>query len=166
MSDGALRVALDTSILVYAEGMAPLPPDAHKPAVARAMLAGPAPAQVLVPAQALGELFRVLVGKGGRSRTAARLAIISWRDSFAVAATTETTMLAAVDLATDHAMSIWDAVILSAAVDAGCRLLLSEDMQDGFTCRGLTVVDPFAAERHPLLTAILGASPAGPVQNA
>lgn len=54
MSDGALRVALDTSILVYAEGMAPLPPDAHKPAVARAMLAGFAPAQVLVPAQTLG----------------------------------------------------------------------------------------------------------------
>lgn len=157
MSDGALRVALDTNILVYAEGLAPLPRDAHKPAVARALLAALAPAQVLVPAQALGELFRVLVGKGGRSQTDARLAVISWRDSFAVAATTETIMLAAVDLATDHAMSIWDAVILSAAADAGCRLLLSEDMQDGFTRSGLTVVDPFAAARHPLLTAILGA---------
>ena len=54
MSDGALRVALDTSILVYAEGMAPLPPDAHKPAVARAMLAGFAPGQGLVPAETVG----------------------------------------------------------------------------------------------------------------
>ena len=46
-------------------------------------------------------------------------------------------MLAATDLAVDRDLSIWDAVILAAAADAGCRLLLSEDMQDGFAWRGL-----------------------------
>jgi hypothetical protein len=35
-------------------------------------------------------------------------------------------MLAAADLATDHQLGLWDAVILSAASKAGCRLLLSE----------------------------------------
>ena len=39
------------------------------------------------------------------------------------------------------------------AADAGCRLLLSEDLQDGFTWRGVTVVDPFADKPHPLLAA-------------
>ena len=68
-------------------------------------------------------------------------------------------MLAAMDLAADHDLSIWDAVILAAAADAGCRLLLSEDMQDGFAWRGLTVANPFADRRHPLLTAILNEAP-------
>jgi predicted nucleic acid-binding protein len=60
-------------------------------------------------------------------------------------------MLAAADLATDPRLGIWDAVILSVASQAGCRLLLSEDLQDGFTWGGVTVVDPFASPRHALL---------------
>ena len=52
-------------------------------------------------------------------------------------------------------MGIWDAVVLSAASQAACRLLISEDLQDGFTWGGVTVVDPFATERHPLLDALL-----------
>ena len=65
-------------------------------------------------------------------------------------------MLAATELATDHQLSIWDAVILAVASQAGCRLLLSEVLQDGFTWGGVTVVSPFAPARHPLLEALLG----------
>jgi predicted nucleic acid-binding protein len=68
-------------------------------------------------------------------------------------------MLAAADLATDHQLSIWDAIILSAASQAGCRLLLSEDLQDGFTWGGVTVVNPFSAPRHLLLNTLLGETP-------
>jgi hypothetical protein len=32
----------------------------------------------------------------------------------------------------------------------------SEDLKDGFSWRGVTVVNPFAAMRHPLLGALLG----------
>jgi predicted nucleic acid-binding protein len=49
--------------------------------------------------------------------------------------------------------------MLAAAADAGCRLLLSEDLQEGFTWRGVTVVNPFADTRHPLLAALLAVSP-------
>ena len=66
------------------------------------------------------------------------------------------TDVAAADLATDHQLGIWDAVILSAASQSGCRLLLSEDLQEGFTWAGLTVVNPFASPRHALLHALLG----------
>ena len=55
------------------------------------------------------------------------------------------------DLAADHGLSIWDAVIVAGAAQAGCRLLLSEDLQNGFTWQGVTVVNPFAPEVHPLL---------------
>jgi hypothetical protein len=35
-------------------------------------------------------------------------------------------------------------------------LLLSEDLQDGFTWGGVTVANPFAARRHALLESLLG----------
>lgn len=68
-------------------------------------------------------------------------------------------MLAAADLATDHQLGIWDAVIMSAAAEAGCRLLLSEDLQPGFTWKGVTVTNPFSTSKHPLLGALLTTSP-------
>ena len=68
-------------------------------------------------------------------------------------------MLAATDLVTDHQLNIWDAVILSAAAEAGCRFLLSEDLQDGFTWNGVTVSNPFADSPHPLLRALLSNEP-------
>ncbi len=68
-------------------------------------------------------------------------------------------MLSAVDLAVHHQLGIWDAVMLAAASEAGCRLLLSEDMQDGFTWGGVTVANPFATPRHPLLDAMLQSAP-------
>jgi hypothetical protein len=36
-----------------------------------------------------------------------------------------------------------------------CRLLLSEDLQEGFTWSGVTVTNPFSTSRHPLLEAML-----------
>ena len=110
----------------------------------------------LVPVQALGELFNLLVRKARRTRASARSAIQSWGDSFAPIETTPAVMLAAADLSADHQLGIWDAVILAAAAASGCRLLLSEDMHEGFTWNGVTVTNPFAAAPHPLLAAQLG----------
>jgi predicted nucleic acid-binding protein len=103
----------------------------------------------------LGELFNVLVREAGKPRAEARDALLAWRDTFPTVETTPEVMLAAVDLATHHHFSMWDAVILAAASQAGCRLLLSEDLQDGFTWGGVTVVNPFAAPRHLLLSSLL-----------
>ena len=91
---------------------------------------------------------------------------MTWRDAYPVVDTSATVIVNAADLASDHGLSIWDAVVLSAAADAECRLLLSEDLQEGFTWRGVTVANPFAATVHPLLAALLtlpdeGTSPAG-----
>lgn len=111
---------------------------------------------IVLPVQALGELFNVLVLKAKRPAAHARAAILSWRDAYPVIDTSSAVMLNATDLATDHNFRIWDAVVLSASAEAGCRLLLSEDLQEGFTWRGVTVTNPFAAARHALLSAILG----------
>lgn len=150
-----MRVALDTNILAYAEGVNGTPMKKTALALVQKLPDG----LTLLPVQTLGELFNLLVRKAGRSPVRARKAILSWRDVFPLIETSAEVMLAAADLATDHQLSIWDSVILSAAAEAGCRLLLSEDLQDGFTWKGVTVTNPFASTKHELLAALLDATP-------
>jgi predicted nucleic acid-binding protein len=146
-----LRAALDTSVLAYAEGVNGA---AMKKAALDLLQALPGGAAV-VPVQALGELFNLLLKKAGRSAAKAHSSILGWRDAFPLIETSATVMLAALDLAKDHQLGIWDSVILAATSEAGCRLLLSQDLQDGFTWRGVTVVNPFLATKHHLLVALL-----------
>ena len=63
-------------------------------------------------------------------------------------------MAAALELVAAHRLHFWDAAILAAAAEAECRLLLSEDLQDGLVWRGVTVANPFAASPHPRLAAL------------
>ncbi|MGH7727761.1 MAG: PIN domain-containing protein [Vulcanimicrobiaceae bacterium] len=146
-----MRVALDTNVLAYAEGVNG--PQRQEQAIT--LLRGLPQSTVVVPAQALGELFNVLVRKAARSRDSARAAILSWRDAFAVVETSVGTVVAAADISAGHELGIWDAVMLSASSAAGCRLFLSEDLHQGFTWGGVTVVNPFARSRHALLEALL-----------
>ncbi len=147
-----MRVALDTNVLAYAEGVN----GAERRDAALSLIRRLPEEAAVVPAQVLGELFNVLVRKGGKSRGDARDALLNWRDALPVIETSPEVIVAAADLATDHHLGIWDAAILSAAAQSGCRLLLSEDLQDGFTWAGVTVVNPFASQLHALLQALLG----------
>jgi len=148
-----VNVAVDSNVLAYAEGVNGV----QNKAAALALMQALPPESTLVPVQALGELFTVLVRKAGRSRADAAAAVLSWGDAFPLVETSNDVLLAATDLADAHQLGLWDAVMLSAAADARCRLLLSEDLQDGFTWRGVTVANPFAPRRHPLLEALLNA---------
>jgi predicted nucleic acid-binding protein len=147
-----VRVALDTNILAYAEGVNGTAMKQRALSLVEKLPDGTA----LLPVQTLGELFSLLVRKAGRAPADARKAILSWQDAFAPIETSAAVMLGAADLATDHRLSIWDAVILSSAAEAGCRLLLSEDLQEGFTWKGVTVTNPFSAGRNELLEGLLG----------
>jgi len=146
-----VSVAIDTNVLAYAEGVNG---ETNRTA-ALDLLQQLAPEITLLPAQALGELFSVLVMKARWSRADAERAVLAWGDAFPLIDTSSSVLLAAMALAKDHQLGIWDAVMLSAAADAACRLLLSEDLQEGFTWRGVTVTNPFVSPRHPLLEALL-----------
>ena len=50
---------------------------------------------------------------------------------------------AAIDLHRLHNFSFWDALILRSAKQAGCSVLLSEDMQGAREVDGVTIVNPF-----------------------
>lgn len=146
-----MRLALDTNVLAYAEGVN----GGERREVALDLVRRLPRGATMLPVQVLGELFHVLVRKAGRTRAEARDALLHWSDAFPLVPTSPETMLTAADLASDHHLGIWDALILAAASQAGCRLLLSEDLQDGFTWGGVTVANPFALVPHPLLCAML-----------
>ncbi len=134
-----MRLALGTKVLAYAEGV----DGATRQAQARGLLAPLLPHQVAIPAQALGELYWVLTRKAGRPAADARAAIALWMAAYDVIATSAPVLESAFGLAATHRLSGWDAVIVAAAADAGCRYLLSEDMQNGFTWHGVTIANPF-----------------------
>lgn len=142
-----VRIAIDSNVLAYAEGAG----DERRRARAVEILAALPEGAVVLPVQVLGELYRVLVGKLRQRPADARTNVLRWSDAFALSDSTWPAMQSAFDLSAAHGLSIWDALILSVAAEQRCRLLLSEDLQDGFTWRGTTVVDPFAREPSSLL---------------
>lgn len=97
-----MRVALDTNILAYAEGV-----NGVSMKKAALDLVNKLPqASVALPVQALGELFHVLVRKAARPPADARAAILSWRNAFALIETSAEIMLAASDLAVNNQFGI------------------------------------------------------------
>lgn len=149
-----MRVAIDTNILAYAEGLG----DELRCSMALQLLEQLHSAELVLPAQTLGELSRIMTGKAKRTPSQAREAVLGWADSFQVADSTWFAFQAALDLNVDHQLPIWDALILAVAAENHCRLLLSEDFHNGFTWRGVTVVNPFAEPRARLLTGLLRTS--------
>jgi predicted nucleic acid-binding protein len=146
-----VKVALDTKILAYIEGVN----GASRKASAAEIVARLPAEDTHVPVQVLGELFRVLVRKAKYKAVNARAAILNFVDIFPLIETSPSVLTAAADLSADHGLDIWDAIIFAAAARAGCRLLLSEDMQEGFTLNGVTVANPFSAKQHELLKELL-----------
>ncbi|MES2305547.1 MAG: PIN domain-containing protein [Gemmatimonadota bacterium] len=146
-----MKVAIDTNVLLYAEGL----DDAPRREAVLDLLQRMPRGTLSVPTVVLGEFFHVLTHRGNRSRVEAREAVISLGDAVPFVSTTAGAFAMALDLAVDHRLGIWDALILASAAESGCRLLLSEDYQEGFTWNGVTVTSPFASPRHPLLEAML-----------
>ena len=50
---------------------------------------------------------------------------------------------AGIEIAERYHYRIYDALIIAAAIDAGCRTLYSEDLANGQTIQGVRIVNPF-----------------------
>ena len=143
--------AIDTNVLAYAEGAG----DARRKQMARELLVRLSDDRTVLPVQVLGELYRVLVGKYKFRGELAKEALQRWSDTFQVRDSTWPAMRSALDLAQAHQLAIWDSLIVCVAAEQRCRVLLSEDLQEGFTWSGVTVVNPFAERPHALLEKLL-----------
>ena len=141
--------------MAYAEGLERAPADAPKRSLALRLVAAAHAETIVLPRQALAELHAVLVRKGGLAPTEAASRVRRWAERAELIDTDAPVFDAALDLAADHGLQVFDALILAAAVQARCDLLLSEDLQDGFAWRGVAVTNPFAPAPDPRLAHLL-----------
>lgn len=146
-----MKVGLDTNVLAYASG---INDDARRD-ISASLITRIGPSRLIVAAQVAGELYNVLTKKGRRTRSAAVRTVMGWQDLVGLTLHDEKTLTDALGLASRHELQIWDALIICVTAEAGCRLLLSEDMHDGFVYRGVTIANPFAETPHPLLASLL-----------
>jgi len=149
-----VRVTFDTNLLVYAADTRA--GHRHPPAVG--LMQRAEDADCILCLQSLAEFFYAVTRKRLLTPDAARRWIDSWRVAFPVYAASEDCLVEAIDLHRRHRFPFWDALLWATAREAGCRLLLSEDFQDGLAIGGLRSVDPFAAANGPLLEAALPAA--------
>jgi len=134
-----LRSFFDTNVLVYADDKAaPAKQRRAVELVAEHRRAGTG----VVSLQVLQEYFVTVTRKLGVEATLARRKVELLAE-FDVAAPDVADILAAIDLHRLHGFSFWDALILRAAKQSGCRVLLSENFQPQREVDGLRVVNPF-----------------------
>lgn len=146
-----MLVALDTNILVYAEGLN----GAGMKDLAIKLVQKLPPEKTVLPVQVLAELFSVLVRKAGKDVKSAVRSVTNWQDAFPMVETSPKAFSGAMELVSNHKFGIWDAIVLATTAVAECRLLLSEDLHDGFSWNGVTVTNPFSDSKHTLLKALL-----------
>jgi predicted nucleic acid-binding protein len=129
------RRFIDTNILIYA-----LASDDPRNAQAEALIAEGG----VIGVQVLNEFTSVTRRKLGWQwrQIEAALAVIVELLGLARPLTAEVHAQAVV-LARDRDLSFYDALIVAAALDAGCRILCTEDFQHGQKFAGLTIENPF-----------------------
>ena len=151
-------IALDTNVLVYAEGLQRSADDAAKVRHSRELTQRLLAARIkpVVPLQVLAELHRVLVSRGERTAANASLIVAQWAGRAATVSTDDATFASALSLAAEHHLQVFDAIILAGAASAGCDGLLSEDLHDGFAWRGVTILNPFRPDNDGKLRQWLG----------
>jgi len=96
----------------------------------------------VVSLQVLQEFFVIITRKLQVDARVARRKVELLAE-FDVAAPEVADILAAVDLHRLHGFSFWDALVLRSAKQAGCSVLLLEDLQQQREIDGVRIVNPF-----------------------
>ena len=135
----SVRSFFDTNVLIYAD-------DKAAPAKQRRaleLLAEHRRARTgVVSVQVLQEYFVTITRKLGVDARIARRKVELLAE-FDVSRVEVADILAAIDLHRLHEYSFWDALIIRAAQQSGCRVLFSEDLQDGREIDGPEILNPF-----------------------
>ncbi len=133
------EVFLDSNVLLYACSAAP--DDAEKRRVAEGlMLGGPFALSAQVMQEFIANALhkpRLGISEGNIDATLQMASLVR------VQSVTRELVLSAVTLRRRYKLSQWDATILAAAMELGCCVVYSEDMNDGQDYGGVRVVNPF-----------------------
>jgi predicted nucleic acid-binding protein len=133
------RSFFDTNVLIYADDKAaPAKQRRALDLVAEHRRAGTG----VVSLQVLQEYFVTITRKLRVDQRIARRKVELLAE-FDIASTDVTDILAAIDLHFLHGFSFWDALVMRSAKQAGCSVLLTEDMQETREIDGIRIVNPF-----------------------
>jgi predicted nucleic acid-binding protein len=135
----SVRSFFDTNVLVYADDRwAPAKQRRAIELVAEHRRAGTG----ILSMQVLQEYFVTVTRNLGVDGNIARRKIELLAE-FDVASPDVSDILAAIDLHRLHGYSFWDSLVLRSAKQAGCIVLLTEDLQTGREIDGIRIVNPF-----------------------
>jgi predicted nucleic acid-binding protein len=138
-----MRRFFDTNVLVYAHGR----DDPVKRDLARASIdEATAEDGFVVSTQVLAEFYRTAVRLKVMGPAQARDLVRVWSEHDTVVQTPEL-LLRAISLHQDHSLAFWDAMIIQAALESRCDVVMTEDMQHGRRFGDLEIVNPFIAPR-------------------
>lgn len=134
------RLTLDTNVLVYAVDR-----DAgERHEKAATLVDEVVDFDCVLPLQALSEFYSAVTRKGKMPAADAAAQVEDWQLLFPTAAAKPTTLRPAIAAARDHSLSFWDAMFWATAREAGVKVILSEDFQEGRELGGVRFRNPFA----------------------
>lgn len=140
MSAEGARFTLDTNLLVYSVDNA----GGARHDLAREIVDRAVESECWLTLQALGEFYVAVTRKGITPPAEAAAQAADWLELFpTVAASAAGIRVALAAAAAGHA-SYWDALLVATAAEAGCAIVLTEDMSDGSVVGGLRIHNPFA----------------------
>ena len=141
MSADSGRFTLDTNLLVYSIDSAA----GVRHRVAREIVDHAVESECWLTLQALGEFYVAVTRKGITPPVEAASQAADWLELFPTVAASGAAVRVASTLAAAGNASYWDALLVATAAEAGCTVVLTEDMADGSDLGGLRIHNPFAA---------------------
>jgi predicted nucleic acid-binding protein len=134
-----VSVFFDTNVLVYCtDGLAPAKQIVARRLVAEAAIQGAA----VTSTQVLIELFNVLTRKQKIPVVTAQALVLA-HTTWPIVHSDLALVQAAMQRVAQHRFSIWDAMVIEAALRAEAQTLYTEDLAHGQQFGALTVVNPF-----------------------
>ena len=140
MSD---RVFLDTNIIIYAYS----DDEPKKQEIANNILEE-YESQITISTQVINELSNTLFRKFKLGTEAVEAVVLELNDNFPIVDFNLQTQLKAIKIKERYQLQFYDSMILATALENGCNIIYSEDMQNGQIIeKQLTIINPFEGIR-------------------
>lgn len=144
-------ITFDTNVLVYAVDFQT--PEKHRRA--RQLIRLARDADVILAAQVLGEFVNAIRRRKPSLAPDALAQARRFATLFPVISTSADHIIAAAEFAERFKLQFWDSLIWQVTRSAGAAFFVTEDMQDGLSLEGMTVVNPFSTANEHLLRQLL-----------
>ena len=133
------KVFLDTNIIIYAYS----DDEPQKQEIANNILEE-YECQISISTQVINELSNNLFRKFKLNAKAVEAVVLELNDNFPIVDFNLQTQLKAIKIKERYKLQFYDSMILATALENGCNIIYSEDMQNGQIIENqLTIINPF-----------------------